>query len=511
MHHNFFFLNKIAEELHGSIAGSYLTQCVSTDKENVWLLFENKTDNLMLKCNFLNGELLLQVIQNKDFPKRNTINQFKEIIGAEVCNVNTPFGERSILLHFKNYILEFKCYGRFSNLILYEMETQAPINLFRKELQADNGRRIPVQQPDNLFEYSERLTPENVLQLLPYYPKDTTVWLEKNNFFEPEANKLKILETLYSLLFCPKSFFVSGTNGNAKITLFPTEGAACFTKPIDAMNEWCRQNIYATVFRQKKEKIRKKYLHDIENKTKYLQKLKESLTYINNKRDPSEIANIIMANLHLLTKGNEKVILNDIYTNKEIVVKLDINATPQKNAEKYYRKSQNTAKEKERLLQDLLNTENILEELRSELSALEGISSIRELSDFQIKKTKLAKQHEKPYKEFVVDGYKILVGKNAKSNDYILSNESSKDDWWFHVRGMQGSHVLLKRKDNKPIVESTLEKVAGIAAWFSKGKNMEWCPVIATERKHVRKAKGLALGQVIVEKETVLLVKPQLV
>ena len=61
------------------------------------------------------------------------------------------------------------------------------------------------------------------------------------------------------------------------------------------------------------------------------------------------------------------------------------------------------------------------------------------------------------------------------------------------------------------IPRPVLEKAAALAAWNSKGKTESLCPVIYTERKYVRKPKGAAPGQVVVDKEQVIMVKPALI
>ena len=56
---------------------------------------------------------------------------------------------------------------------------------------------------------------------------------------------------------------------------------------------------------------------------------------------------------------------------------------------------------------------------------------------------------------------------------------------------------------------TVLEKAAQLAAYYSKRKTDSLCPVIYTPKKWVRKPKGSAPGAVVVEREKVLLVKPE--
>jgi len=85
-----------------------------------------------------------------------------------------------------------------------------------------------------------------------------------------------------------------------------------------------------------------------------------------------------------------------------------------------------------------------------------------------------------------------------------------KEDLWLHARGSAGSHVIvrMKKRTVRPPM-AVLEKVAAIAAWYSKQKGSSLVPVILTQRKYVRKPKGAPAGLVLVDREDVLMVKPE--
>jgi predicted ribosome quality control (RQC) complex YloA/Tae2 family protein len=113
-----------------------------------------------------------------------------------------------------------------------------------------------------------------------------------------------------------------------------------------------------------------------------------------------------------------------------------------------------------------------------------------------------------PYHDKEIMGYKILVGKNAKSNDLLLNTYSRKEDLWLHVKDAPGSHVIIKYQAGKPFSNELIEKAAEIAAYHSKRKSESLVPVSYTPRKFVRKRKGDPPGMAVVEKEKVILVEP---
>lgn len=107
-------------------------------------------------------------------------------------------------------------------------------------------------------------------------------------------------------------------------------------------------------------------------------------------------------------------------------------------------------------------------------------------------------------------GWTVLAGKTDEANDRLSLHIAAPDDWWFHVRGMPGSHVVLRcRKDGEP-AKHILRAAASIAAWHSKARNGGTTAVSMTRARYVSKPAGAKPGTVTIRKETVLLVKPAL-
>ena len=79
-----------------------------------------------------------------------------------------------------------------------------------------------------------------------------------------------------------------------------------------------------------------------------------------------------------------------------------------------------------------------------------------------------------------------------------------------HARGVPGSHLVIRMKNNKNMPDAQLiEEAASFAAFHSKAKGSKLVPVIFTKRKYVRKPKGAAPGAVLVQKEEVVIVEPK--
>jgi predicted ribosome quality control (RQC) complex YloA/Tae2 family protein len=42
------------------------------------------------------------------------------------------------------------------------------------------------------------------------------------------------------------------------------------------------------------------------------------------------------------------------------------------------------------------------------------------------------------------------MGRDAKSNDYLTFNLADKEDIWMHAKGVPGSHVVIRVRENLP-------------------------------------------------------------
>ena len=105
----------------------------------------------------------------------------------------------------------------------------------------------------------------------------------------------------------------------------------------------------------------------------------------------------------------------------------------------------------------------------------------------------------------------MWAGKSSENNDMLTTRYARPNDLWFHARGAGGSHVVLRVGTGKgEISKRAKEQAAAIAAYYSKMKNSRLVPVAMTEKKYVRKPKGVPSGTVVLEREKTLMVPPSL-
>jgi len=107
-------------------------------------------------------------------------------------------------------------------------------------------------------------------------------------------------------------------------------------------------------------------------------------------------------------------------------------------------------------------------------------------------------------------GWKVLAGKTDADNDFLSLKMAKPNDYWFHVRGMPGSHVILRAKPNEDPDRETLKRAAAVAAFHSKARNGGIVAVSCTKARYITKPRGAKPGSVRIRKESVFKVRPGL-
>ena len=111
--------------------------------------------------------------------------------------------------------------------------------------------------------------------------------------------------------------------------------------------------------------------------------------------------------------------------------------------------------------------------------------------------------------EYTLPGdWHVLAGRTDAANDYLSLKLARPTDLWFHIRGMPGSHVILRVPAGETPDRATQELAAAIAAYHSKARSAGTVAVSCTEARHVSKPRGAKPGTVSIRKETVLKVRP---
>ncbi len=242
---------------------------------------------------------------------------------------------------------------------------------------------------------------------------------------------------------------------------------------------------------QKKYVLQQKQLKDTQKKDKY--------------KIYGELINAYGYNLQENAKFLEA--MNYYDDNKMIKIPLDETLTATQNAQKYFDKYGKLKRTEEALNELIIETSNQIEHLDSIQNSLDIAQTSDDL--VQIKeelieygfikknsKNKKIKVKSKPFHYISSDGFHIYVGKNNYQNDELTFKFATGNDWWFHAKGMPGSHVIVK-SENQELPDRTFEEAGKLAGYYSKGKNSDKIEIDYLQKKNVKKPNGAAPGFVV--------------
>jgi predicted ribosome quality control (RQC) complex YloA/Tae2 family protein len=107
------------------------------------------------------------------------------------------------------------------------------------------------------------------------------------------------------------------------------------------------------------------------------------------------------------------------------------------------------------------------------------------------------------------DGMIVLVGRTARDNDILSIKLAAPRDFWFHVAGESGSHVVVRNpEDLDTLPRETKRFAAGLAAGYSKARRGGKVAVHMARAGDVTKPRGLAPGKVHLRRFTSLQAGP---
>jgi len=516
MHLTYHFLRFLAPALSDSFAGNTIVACFSQSKDELVFETEGAQGTQFIRAHLLPPQVYLSFPSEFHRAKRNSVSLFESLIGDQIRSCRVFSNERALKFELSSgKVLVFKLHGNRSNCLLYLPEAVEPEVWFRNVISEDKvlDWRTLDRNLDLSLEHFIQLE-GNVSQFLPTLGPVPRAWLKQKGYLELDLNaKWDLIQELVDLLDSPLYTLVE-KEGELQLSLLPeTEAKATYADPIRACNELFYQALVLGSFEKEKNYLLKSYQDQLKRTEAYLKKSGEKLQELKDSPPPSQLADVIMANLHVFGETTREAELVNFYTGETVKVSLKPNQKPQDLAASLYRKSKNRQLEIDQLEKTLAAKKAQAKSLQSLLENLQKAQDFRALKEFK-------KEHKEdlpssktevssPFKVFEVEGFTIWVGKSAKDNDEMLRNYVHKDDLWLHARQVPGSHVIIRRKGMPSVPQQVVERAASLAAFYSKLKTDSLSPVIVTEAKFVRKVKGSAPGSVVVDKEKVILVAPK--
>lgn len=535
------FIHSLLKDLAPTLIGGRLSKIYQPFEQDLVLVFrkERKNYQLLISANAQYPRLYLtkETISNPDKAPTFVMVLRKYLEGSVLKSINQVGLDRIINFEFSNrnelgdqvkLILSVELMGRHSNVILYNQKDNHIIDLLKRINPDENRARIllprakyelpPLKPGLNGF----NLTEEQFKELKNSNPEPADLVKQMDGLDRDDRQELlgyledeysyNSFKTFYDQFDNPRAFvFITPRNKRKIFTYLPyhldLEKESSDPDLNHALDEFYEYQANRDWVKQKAGNVERVVKNEQKKLSKKIIKLKKQLDLAENSEGYRIRGEILNAHLNEVKPGMTKVSLPNYYDNNNpLEIKLDPALSPARNAQKYftrYKKLRDSIKHVNQQIQ--LANEN-LAYFDTVQTAIDNADpqDIDQINDELINQGYIKKQKRQTRRKKITErnintfklssGKTVFVGKNNYQNDWLTFKKANKNDYWFHVKNMPGSHVILR--DDQPS-EADIREAAEIAAFYSKGKLSGHVQVDYVQDKRVKKPNGAKPGFVI--------------
>lgn len=342
----------------------------------------------------------------------------------------------------------------------------------------------------------------------------------------PEAVAEAVVRVMQEMLgeFSPALLYAPGEDAPIDAVPIPFKSRAhldCRPMPSlsAALDEFYRARDLAERMQQKSAALHRVLKNNLERSEKKLAIQEEALLNCERAEDYRIKGELLMANLHLVSKGAKRVSVPNYYDEAltPMEIELDERISPAQNAQRYFKRYQKARSARKFALEQKAIAQEEIRYLASQLLALETCTEEAELAEIREELEKLGyvranhnrRQMKKlppstPLRFTAPSGAEIFVGKNNRQNDELTF--SAKPGYvWLHAKDMPGSHVIIARENPD---EATIRYAASLAARYSSGRESGRVPIDYALKKYVKKPSGAKPGFVTYTNQKTLYAEP---
>ncbi len=553
-------LNAVVSELKTCLINGKIQKIYQPSLDEVLIsIYSNNLSyalSLNVSSNFYSAYLTTSKKENPLVAPNFCMLLRKYLMGCKITNISTIDQERILVIDLaegddeyssitKKLIVELM--GKYSNILLLN-ENNTIIDSLKHFSTFDGANRnilpkaqyiLPESNKNNISNYKDLEYKLNIGTSLSIFFVENFTGISKT-FIINAINYLNIDDVLTLDNYNTVAKYILDVqneiiNNNVRLINFENDYTLQICKEL---KEPLQVNLFLDDYytsKQKQEQFlsyRNQLLQFISAK---LKKISKKLSGIDDKLkecqnlDKYKLYGELITNfLYQIPKEHiEHIELSNYYNNNELIdIPLDISISPADNAKKYfkkYHKLKNTFSIVQEQKIELEKEIDYLESIVYEIQASKSINDLDEIYDEiqdsfssnkkQNNKKQIKNKKAKRKNELIdpiiyqVDGFKVLVGKNNKQNDELTFKVANKEDIWFHVKDIHGSHIILVTNNLVPSQE-TINKCAAIAAYHSKAMQSSNTQVDYTLIKNVKKPKEAKHGMVIYTNQKTVIVKP---
>lgn len=531
MFKNYFYLNRAVIELKDQLTGCEIFEIYTQEKDTLYFHIPTSSkDYRHLVVSINQNEPYLIIKDDHRKARKNVVEFFNEYLPFQITGIEIAETDRIIKITGNQIQILIAIRGTLSNVILLpksgepqffkkvkRVEEETLVNdLLQNKFTAEFNLPSFDNSINNLNELKKQYTYLTKDILNEVKARSTTENFEKQrglirkviSHIEKDPIQIFYSNDLGRYVFVPSGFI--SVSRDSEVWEFDNYQDAII-KFLSLGNKFIRE--------QNLQKDISKHLEkELSGLSQKLNSLRKRVEEGSKEIEYRQIGDLLIANLHQIKKGMKEIVLKDFNTGKEIKIKLNETLSPKQNVDYYYDKARgekiNYDKSKELFDASQKKYKNLLA-IKDEFentNELAKLKSIKEKLGLKDKKQVESNSPQMKFRHFILENkYHVFVGRDSKSNDQLSIKFAKQNDYWFHARGYAGSHVVLRVDNPKEgIPKNILKDTASIAAFYSKAKTAGTAPVAYTFAKYVTKRKGMEPGKVMLQKESVLLVKPEI-
>ena len=535
-----FFLHHMVEELRRELVNGRIQKINQPFEQELILQIRSnrQSHRLLLSAHPVFGRIQLTqtTFENPAQPSTFIMVLRKYLQGALIESIEQVENDRIVEMTVSNKneigdhiqaTLIIEIMGKHSNILLVDKSSHKILEVIKHVGFSQNSYRTLLPgstyiappsteslnpftiKDEKLFEIlqTQETTAKNLQSLFQGLGRDTANELEKilvsdklatfRNFFHQETKPF-LTETSFSPV------------------PFANQVEEPFANLSDLLDTYYKDKAERDRVKQQASELIRRVENELQKNRHKLKKQEKELLATDNAEEFRQKGELLTTFLHQVPNDQDKVILDNYYTNLPITIALDKALTPNQNAQRYFKRYQKL-KEAVKYLTDLIEetkaTILYLESVETVLNqaGLEEIAEIREeliqTGFIRSRQREKIQKRKKPEQYLASDGKTIIyVGRNNLQNEELTFKMARKEELWFHAKDIPGSHVVIS--GNLDPSDEVKTDAAELAAYFSQGRLSNLVQVDMIEVKKLNKPTGGKPGFVTYTGQKTLRVTP---
>ena len=535
-----FFLHHMVEELRRELVNGRIQKINQPFEQELILQIRSnrQSHRLLLSAHPVFGRIQLTqtTFENPAQPSTFIMVLRKYLQGAIIESIEQVENDRIVEMTVSNKneigdhiqaTLIIEIMGKHSNILLVDKSSHKILEVIKHVGFSQNSYRTLLPgstyiappsteslnpftiKDEKLFEIlqTQETTAKNLQSLFQGLGRDTANELEKilvsdklatfRNFFHQETKPF-LTETSFSPV------------------PFANQVEEPFANLSDLLDTYYKDKAERDRVKQQASELIRRVENELQKNRHKLKKQEKELLATDNAEEFRQKGELLTTFLHQVPNDQDKVILDNYYTNLPITIALDKALTPNQNAQRYFKRYQKL-KEAVKYLTDLIEetkaTILYLESVETVLNqaGLEEIAEIREeliqTGFIRRRQREKIQKRKKPEQYLASDGKTIIyVGRNNLQNEELTFKMARKEELWFHAKDIPGSHVVIS--GNLDPSDEVKTDAAELAAYFSQGRLSNLVQVDMIEVKKLNKPTGGKPGFVTYTGQKTLRVTP---